>query len=57
MCQMLRRKDEGTYTLKNEKDVVPALKAFLVRRRDKNINYIRQKQNSHKNLYEYWGKE
>lgn len=36
MCQMLRRKDERSYKFKNEKNVVPALKAFITKRRDKN---------------------
>lgn len=35
MCQMLWRKDEGRYKFKNEKDLVPALKALIIRR-DKN---------------------
>lgn len=36
MCQKLRRKNEGSYKFKNKKDMVPAFKAFIIMRRDKN---------------------
>lgn len=54
---MLRRKDEERYKFKKEKDVVPALKAFITMRRQK-LTVILDRNSIHReNLCEYWGKE